>query len=220
MSHGFMSNESMCMNYAKLLAEIGYACFTFDFNGGGPISRSEGKTEDMTVLTEKADLLSVFSYVSDLPFIDSSNISLLGCSQGGFVSAITAVQLQDKIKKLIMLYPALCIPDDARKGQLMVYKFDPNNIPDLLGTKPMKLGGNFARAVINMDAFSEISGFNGDTLLIHGTKDSIVDISYSRRAKDFYPNIRYQEIDGAGHVFFGEHDQQAKDIIKSFMQQN
>lgn len=45
-----------------------------------------------------------------------SLISLVSCAtnsgKGGFVSSLVAAELKDKIKNLIMLYPALCIPDN------------------------------------------------------------------------------------------------------------
>lgn len=67
LSHGFLGNEKMCHTYAKLLAELGYVTFTFDFCGGGLGSRSDGKSENMTLLTEKADLLAVIDYVKKCP---------------------------------------------------------------------------------------------------------------------------------------------------------
>ena len=56
LSHGFLANERMCRKYAKLLADLGYLTVTFDFCGGGIRSRSDGRSRDMTVLTEKEDL--------------------------------------------------------------------------------------------------------------------------------------------------------------------
>jgi hypothetical protein len=44
--HGFMANEGMCETYAKLFARMGYAAFTFDFCGGGLMSRNDGKSRD------------------------------------------------------------------------------------------------------------------------------------------------------------------------------
>ena len=37
----------------------------------------------------------------------------MGCSQGGFVSALVAAKNNFPIEKLVLFYPALCIPDDA-----------------------------------------------------------------------------------------------------------
>ena len=217
LSHGFLANEKMCHTYAKLLAELGYVTFTFDFCGGGLGSRSDGKSENMTLLTEKADLLAVIDYVKKCPYVDSAHISLLGCSQGGFVSALAAKELQDDIENLLLFYPALCIPDDARQGKMLFFQFDPADIPDILGRFPMKLGGEYARCVIHMNPFEEIAGYNGRTLYLHGTADEIVDISYARTAKALYPNCRYEEIENGGHMFRGKQDKAACDILKEFM---
>ena len=120
LSHGFMANQSMCKKYAKLLARKGYVAVTFDFCGGGLFSSSEGKTYDMSVLTEAEDLEAVIDYFIEEPYVDKSRISLLGCSQGGFVSAIVAKRRFNMINRLIMFYPALCIPDDARKSSMVL----------------------------------------------------------------------------------------------------
>lgn len=124
LSHGFLANERMCFKYAKLLAEMGYLAVTFDFCGGGILSRSDGHSQDMTVLTEKADLLAVIEGVKEQ--FSPTGITLFGCSQGGFVSGLLASELGNAvIDKLILFYPAVCIPDDARKGKMMFYSFDP-----------------------------------------------------------------------------------------------
>ena len=59
-SHGFMANQDTVRHYARHLAEIGYAAYCFDFNGGSVMgSKSTGKTTDMSVLTEVMDLEAV-----------------------------------------------------------------------------------------------------------------------------------------------------------------
>lgn len=216
LSHGFMANERMCYKYAKLLAEIGFLAITFDFCGGGIISRSDGHSQNMTIFTEKEDLLAVIEGVKQQ--FSPTGITLLGCSQGGFVSGLLAAELKEKvIDRLILFYPAVCIPDDARKGKMMFYRFDPNNIPDVLGRFPMKLGGDYAKTVIDMDPYEALKGYNGPVLLVHGTADNIVDISYSRKLKEIYPNCTYEEIEGGGHMFKGEADKKTCRILRNYM---
>lgn len=216
LSHGFLANERMCHRYAKLLADMGLLAVTFDFCGGGMNSRSDGKSKDMTVLTEKEDLLAVVKGVEES--FSPKSISLLGCSQGGFVSGLLAAELgAQEIGKLIMFYPALCIPDDARKGKMMFYKFDPDKIPEVLGRFPMEIGKGYAEAVISMDPYEEMKGYEGPVLLVHGTEDKIVDISYARKLRTIYPDIRYEEIKGGGHMFKGEADEKACEILHDFM---
>ena len=170
----------------------------------------------MTIFTEKADLLAVVEDVKDR--FSPKSITLLGCSQGGLVSGLLAAELGDKvIDRLILFYPAICIPDDARKGKMMFFRFDPKSIPDVLGRFPMKLGGDYARTVIDMDPYKALKEYTGPVLLIHGTADKIVDISYSRKLKDIYPNCSYAEIEGGGHMFKGKADDEACQILQNYM---
>ena len=216
LSHGFLANEQMCFTYAGLLADMGCLAVTYDFCGGGIICRSDGRKRDMTVLTEKADLMAVIEAVRSQ--FDPSDISLLGCSQGGFVSALVAAELNaEAVSRLILFYPAVCIPDDARKGKMMFYRFDPQNIPDILGRVPMVLGGDYARAVIDMDPYTELSGYRGPVLLMHGTADDVVNIRYARKLREIYPDCTYMEFEGAGHGFGGRYDEQACAALKEFM---
>lgn len=220
LSHGFLANEESVKGYALMIARLGYVTFTYDFCGGGIVCSSDGASEDMTVFTEVKDLKSVIAYVKSLRCVIPEEVSILGCSQGGFVSALTAAELKEEISSLIMLYPALCIPDDARKGDMLIYRFDPENIPDIIGNLPMKLGGDYARTVMDFDPFEAIKGYGGRTLLIHGTKDEIVDVSYSRRAVECYEDISYTEIEGGKHGFKGVHEKEARAAITSFLSQD
>jgi hypothetical protein len=216
LSHGFMANESTCHAYAKLFANLGYVAFTYDFCGGGLMSHSEGKTEDMSVLTEMHDLEAVLSYVKQHEYVDSENISILGCSQGGFVSALVA-KTHPELKNLILLYPALCIPDDARSGKMQMIRFDPNNMPDILSKFPMKIGKGYAEAVMDWDYKEVIKGYKGNTILIHGTADDIVNIEYARNAKSCFPNCHYYEIEGGEHPFRGKYEKESQQILRDEM---
>ena len=209
LSHGFLGNDTHIVTYAEALVKIGYVVLMFDFNGGGPESTSSGKSVDMTVLTEKADLLAVIKYAESLENIDTNNMSLVGFSQGGFVSALVAAELKNRIKNLVLFYPALCIPDDARSGKMMLMDFDPQNIPPVICQDPMIIGRNYALTAQKLDPYKEISGFSGRTLIIHGTSDKAVNIEYSRKAKSVYKNLVYKEIEGADHGFSGEDETEA-----------
>ena len=59
-------------HYEAFLAEMGYAAFTFDFCGGCAMcGKSDGKTTEMSVLTETKDLEAVFEYVRNISYTDS-----------------------------------------------------------------------------------------------------------------------------------------------------
>ena len=222
-SHGFMANLMTVKHYAQFLAEIGYVAFCFDFNGGCVMmGKSDGKTTDMSVLTEVSDLCAVIEYAKSLDYTDSSNILLMGCSQGGFVSALTAAKLRDQVRKLVLFYPALCIPDDARSGKMMWAKFDPQNIPEIVKCGPMKLGRCYVADVVNMNPFDEIKGYEGDVLIVHGTADKIVNIRYAEQAVETYKSepyghsITYHTIEGGKHMFSKKHDKIALEHLGEF----
>lgn len=214
LSHGFMANQSMCRNYAKSFADMGYAAVTFDFCGGGLFSKSDGKSVDMSILTEVQDLEAVLSWVKAQPFAEPDDISLLGCSQGGFVSALVAKK-HPEIKQLVLLYPALCIPDDARAGKMLMFHFDSEHMPNILSRFPMKIGREYARAVMDWDFREEIKGYEGKTLLIHGTKDRIVDIQYAREAEKLFRDCHYYEIEGGTHGFIGKYNKEVITILEN-----
>ena len=217
-SHGFMSTYPAVMHYAQLLAELGYAAFCFDFCGGSMISQSDGETTEMSVLTQTEDLLSVIQYAKSLPHTDENNVLLMGCSQGGFVSALAGAKHLEGIKKLALFFPAFCIPDDARRGQMISAVFDPKNIPDTVYCGPMKLGRRYIEDVINMDPYKEIAGFAGDVLIIHGTDDALVKIEYSQKALSVYPEGKatLYGIENAGHGFTKEQEAQALSYLTNF----
>jgi hypothetical protein len=206
----------MCHTYAKLFAKMGYVAFTFDFCGGGLMSLSDGKSKDMSVLTEMEDLEAVLNYVKNQDDVVGEDISLLGCSQGGFVSSLVA-KMHPEIKNLILLYPAFCIPDDARKGHMLFSKFDPNNIPEIISYFPMKIGKGYVEAVKDWDFQEIIKGYEGKTVLIHGTADKIVPIAYARQGKNSFVNCKYYEIEGGAHKFNKAHDKQAMHILYNEM---
>ncbi|HHT84934.1 MAG TPA: alpha/beta hydrolase [Firmicutes bacterium] len=53
--------------------------------------------------------------------------------------------------------------------------------------------------------------------MVHGTRDRIVPISYSRRARQVYRQCQYVEIQGGRHMFLGERDRKAMEAVEKFM---
>lgn len=146
----------------------------------------------------------------------------MGCSQGGFVSALMAAKLKNEIGKLVLFYPALCIPDDARSGKMMWAKFDPQNIPAIVKCGPMKLGRCYVADVVNMNPFDEIKGYECDVLIVHGTADKIVANHYAEEAESVYRarengSVQLHFIDGGRHMFSKKHDTIAIEHLKNFL---
>lgn len=184
-------------NYSSHWAANGIAVFAFDFAGGGEKSRSDGKTTDMSVLTESDDLNAVLDEVGKWDFVDTSKIVLAGGSQGGAVASIVASERQEDISALILLYPAFYLPDDLKA------KF-PNlsDVPEVHRRNGMiDVGRRYVTDMYDYDYFKSMPDFKKPVLIIHGDSDKTAPHSYSVRAASLYPNATLHTIKGAGHVF-------------------
>ena len=220
--HGFMATQGTVKQYARALARAGWTACCFDFCGGSAaFGRSEGNTYDMSVLTEVRDLLAVIAYMQGRPDVQSGKLLLSGCSQGGFVAALTAAKLGDAVSHLALMYPALCIPDDARAGHMMFARFDPANVPERFRCGPMLLGRSYPMDVMGLDPFAEIAAYPGDVLLFHGTEDGLVKPLYSQRALESYRarpagSAVLHLIEGAGHGFSPRQDREVIARLTAF----
>lgn len=203
-SHGFGGNYQVGTQYAEALAAKGYAVYCFDFCGGSPGSRSDGSTLEMSIFTEQADLKAVIAMLQGLDYVDSDNLFLMGTSQGGAVSAITAAANKEEIKGAILLYPAFCLVDQTKE------RFDSvEDIPDTYFSLWMTVGRVYAENLLDYDIYEVIQNYDKDVLLIHGDADSIVPLSYSERAVEVYESARLEVLPGAGHGFYGSDAEQA-----------
>ena len=243
-SHGFTGDQSGTAPYAKQIAATGRcAAYVFDFCGGGFLSSSDGDTREMSVLTEVLDLKAVISHVQEdfrelkaAAGEDTSEpvkVVLWGCSQGGFVSALTAAQMPETVEELILFYPALCIPDDAKTGWAAQDGFgetqaiDPDNIPEEFTIAGMRLGRCYAADAKDIDPFAAISPYPGPVLIIHGTGDALVNCSYSERAYEAYAARAAQDgrenscelilLDRAQHGFDEHFDEKAVTLVREFL---
>ena len=211
-SHGFGGNYRVGAQYAEALAQRGYIVYCFDFCGGSPSSRSDGSTLEMSLFTEQADLEAVIEMVRQLDYVDSENVFLMGTSQGGAVSAITGAAHSEKIRGMILLYPAFVMVDTA--NALFQRAED---IPDSYHFMWMDVGKAYFEPLLGYDIYGEIADYDKDVLLIHGNQDNIVPLSYSERALEAYPSAELKVIDGGGHGFYGDHAQQTIDYILEYL---
>ena len=205
-SHGFTGNLNDNAALAQRFCSDGYAAFTFSFCGGSQDStpadaKSDGASTDMSLRSEVRDLLTVIDHVRAQDCVDASRISLLGFSQGGCVSGMAAGLSPVPIEHLIMVYPALCIPDHARRGCLGGARYDPANPPAILDCGRTHLGRAFHKEASAMDVYLDLERYQGPVLIMHGTEDQVVDLSYSVRAQSAYRHGQSQllVVRGMGH---------------------
>ena len=218
MSHEFCANMWTTFRYARKVVNDGYACFCYDFTRSGS-GISGGSSVGMSAVQESRDVVSVFKYAKAQDFVDTTNITLWGCSQGGMATSLVAPELEDEISKIILYYPALSICDDARKGSMITARFDPKNPPEKFWCAIVHVAKNYCTDVIDLDPYEQICTFKKPVLLIHGNKDHIVNVSYSREAASKYPNCEFHEFP-AEHLWIGGGAKKAVAITREFLAKN
>lgn len=200
--HGFTGNKEgwMLKLIADSLQNHGIASIRFDFNGHG---QSEGRFEDMTVPNEIEDAKKVYEYVATLPYVDASRIALVGHSQGGVVSAMTAGELgSPRVAAVALLAPAAVLRDDAIRGNTMGAKYNPLDPPDsvpLFGGH--NLGASYIRTAFTLPIYETAARYTGPATIIHGTGDRVVPYTYGERFHEQWKNSEWHLLEYFDHGF-------------------
>ena len=196
LSHSSSLTHEAMSGYALAIAKMGYAAYCFDFCGGSDKSKSDGKTDEMTVFTEVEDLRAVVKTVKSQANVDPSQVFLLGSSQGGLVSALLADECPDDFAGMILFYPAFNIPEMVK----MFSGFgDWGDFGDFGGM--MSMSEAYINSIKDFDVWSHIGKFSKPVCIIHGTADMIVPIANSEKAVGLYPSATLNKIEGANHGF-------------------
>lgn len=211
-SHGFNGTHHSGKEYFKTLNDLGYAVYTFDFPCGSVRSRSDNNTMEMSVSDEKQALKEIVKHFQKQKGIDKDKIVLCGESQGGLVSALVAADLKAQVSRLILIFPALCIPDDWNARYPNV-----EDIPEVSDIWGVKLGKKFVLDIKPMKPFETIGRYTGPVLIIHGTDDKVVPIDYSKRAQQTYNNATLKIIDKAGHGFNPSERALSNQYVRDFL---
>lgn len=203
LSHGFATEQWHNLNTADSLANAGLRVFIFDYCGGSIHAESDGKTTDMTVLTEKADLNAVMDTVRSWDGIDPVKIGIIGYSQGGLVAAMLAAERED-VDKLCLLYPAFSMYTEIRNE----YR-DMEMIPETVERNGMLTGKTYYEAILGMDPediYAYAAQYTGPVMFQQGTADTAVPYESSVIAAETYQNCEFITLENAGHGFTGDDD--------------
>lgn len=216
LSHGYNGIADDFINECTYYAERGYIALAIDFCGGSVRTRSKGlASTEMTIFTEKADLLAVFDYIYEMQGVDKEHVYLFGGSQGGLVTTLAAEERADKVKAVALYYPALCIADNWRDTYPTVDMIPQTN--DFWG---LKLGKEFFTSIHDFYVFDNIGKYDKNVFILHGDNDAIVPLSYSERAIKLYPHATLQVMDGEGHGFSQTGAKTAMKAVFNFMEEN
>ena len=212
-SHGFNGTHHFGKDYFKTLNDLGYAVYSFDFPCGSVNSKSDNNTMNMSVSDEKDALKEIVAYFQKQKDVDKNKIVLIGESQGGLVSALAASELKKQVSNLVLIYPALCIPDNWNERYPRV-----EDIPEVSEIWGVKLGKKFMMDIRNIKPFDIIGNYKGNVLIVHGTDDKVVPVDYSKRAQQTYQNAELKIIEKAGHGFNPRERLLSNQYVKDFLQ--
>lgn len=195
-SHGLGANVEHEEEVQKTLAKAGIAVFSFEFAGGSSSAApmSEGLTTEMSVLTEVQNLKDAIRIASGLEYADPQKIYLMGSSQGGLVTALTAEEVTN-IAGLFLFYPAFSLPDDIRSS---FPKLD--EVPETFNLLGTKIGKKYITDIYNMDAYANLDKLGVPVHIYHGKDDNIVPITASKKALKTLPNARLTTLEDTGHA--------------------
>ncbi|MCX2186356.1 MULTISPECIES: alpha/beta hydrolase [Limosilactobacillus] len=215
--HGFKGDLGYDENkilpvVAHALNQAGLPTLRFDFAGCG---KSDGKFEDMTVLSELLDGMKVIDFVRQT--VKAKHIYLFGHSQGGVVASMLAAYYRDVIEKLVLLATAVTLKDDALVGECQGSRYDPNHIPEFVMVGGFKVGGDYFRTAQLLPIYETAQHFAGPALLIHGTADQIVSPEATRKYHVIMPQSVLHLIDGEGHMFNGPHRPEVVKLVTDFL---
>lgn len=194
------------------LGESGVASLRYDLRGHG---ESEGKQEELALSAILNDIRVVLGYVRAETGIRA--VSLLGASFGGGICGYYAAKRPDEVYRLVLLNPQL----DYKKRTIDSRPFWKNDYLTngaaqqlaehgfIEFTPTLRHGRGIFNEVFWLKPNEALSEIVAPTLVVHGTKDTLVPIESSRAAmSQFRTEHKLVEIDGAQHGFAVHEDPQ------------
>lgn len=199
-AHGLNNTLEQYDMYNQLLAKQGYLVYSFDFYGGSRQSKSGGQDMlNMSVKTELTDLTQVMEKLRSETFVDKSKMSLFGASQGGVVASLYAAAYPDSVHKLLLIFPAFVLFDDAKATYHELGSPDFDQLPDSLTHHNTTLGKIYLIDALDIDIRAEQAKITTPTLIINGTDDAVVPYQYAVQANQTIPNAELVTVEGGEH---------------------
>lgn len=214
--HGLTGHmeESFLTALQKALNEAGFAVLRADLYGHG---KSDGSFRDHTIDQWVSNLTAVTEYAENLPFV--TDLYLCGHSQGGLLAMMLAGMRPDDYQALILLSPAVTIPENARNGNFLGITFDPHNIPEDLEIWGSRLGSAYFRSAQQIHPEAYAQHFSKPVLIVHGEQDELIPLESSIRAAVLYENCRLTVIEDDDHEYDVHPDMMCRAVTEFLQEQ-
>lgn len=210
--HGFgyfKEEDGLFTEEAERLAELGFACYYFDFSGCG---ESEGNYEQTSLTKLTQDLRSVYNYIVALDYVEPANVSLIGHSFG--TSVINAAQITD-VQRIVLggspFYPYETIRN-------LFPDFNENGISRRMATseRTRTMGPQFWADLKLYKPDELIGNFTCPILFIHGKQDNIVPIKNMEDLSSHAKKPQRLVLEQSGHDFEPERETAFQAIVEFF----
>ena len=214
--HGFTGHmeEPQLTAVRDAALHAGYAVLRADLYGHG---KSGGQFKDHTILNWMENAECITKYAESLPA--KGKPVLCGHSQGGLLSVMLAGKHPDAYSALLLLSPAISIPEDMKGGILLGERFDPEHIPEVITTwEDLELSGNYIRTMQAIDPYEAARNYPHRTRIIQGSADEVIPVDYAKRIVSEFPDAELVLIEGDDHCFDLHTDQMAsaaEDFLRS-----
>jgi uncharacterized protein len=175
--HGFIGNrmgtDRLFVEAAERLTKSGNLVLRFDYGGCGESTGDYGNG-GLDELIEQTR--TVIDYGFGLDIVDSERIVLIGHSLGGAVAVLTAAR-DCRVKSLVLWAPVAHPFMDIRNiiGTKAIEEIDRTGKTDYMHYEFTK---HFTDSLAQYQPLTELRGYNGDVLIVHGTADTVIPVDY------------------------------------------
>ncbi|WP_343953496.1 alpha/beta hydrolase [Nonomuraea longicatena] len=197
---------------ARGLSDAGMASLRFDLRGHG---ESQGRQEELTLATILNDIRAALHQIRETTGV--AKTSLLGTSFGGGICGYYAAHRPDEVSRLVQLNPQL----DYKKRTIDSRPYWHDDYLDEEVAHQLTVQGSITfrptlrhgRPLLNevfwLQPHTAIGLIKAPTLIVHGTKDTLIPIESSRVAVSQYTApCDLVEVEGAQHTFAVHDDPQ------------